>query len=295
MDHDIDRYLTYLRVERRLSRHTVDAYARDLRRLVEFLRTQKIIEVSKVTLEHLRAFIAHCFDTGLSLRSIGRVVSTLRTWSRYLLAEKRITADPSRLLETPRALKPLPYVLSIEEVDQLLAAPDNPDPLALRSYAMTQSFYATGLRVSEICGLDLSALNLDAGYLRTFGKGSKERIVPVGRVALDALGAYLAHGRAAHARATSGEAVFLSRTGRRLSRVDGWRCIKTAARRAGITKNVTPHTLRHSFATHMLERGADLRSVQLMLGHSNIVTTQIYTHVSRKHLTDLIAKFHPRT
>ena len=226
--------------------------------------------------------------------SPNRWLSTVRSWMKFLVRERRLAEDPTKLIDSPKPFNKLPTVLSVAEVDRLLAPCDKKDPISLRDYAIVHLFYSSGLRVSEICDLDLHHLNLDGGYLRAFGKGSKERVVPMGSVAVRELQRYLLEGRPKFQKETSDDAIFLSRTGRRLTRQDGWRCIKAAARRAGLTNKVTPHTLRHSFATHLIEGGADLRSVQVMLGHANIVTTQVYTHMSRRHLEELIRKYHPR-
>ncbi|MBI2343668.1 MAG: site-specific tyrosine recombinase XerD [Deltaproteobacteria bacterium] len=295
MDQLIDRYMTYLRVERRLAPNTILSYARDLARLRRSLARQQIDDLSALTTAAIRHCMAETFDAGLSLRSMSRMLTTIRTWCRYLVAQKLLGDDPTRIIESPRLRKALPTVLSMAEVDQLLAACPCDSPGAIRDEAILQLFYASGLRVSELCSLELSQLNLDGGYLRVIGKGNKERVVPMGQVALQSVQRYLAEARPPLTGRRQTETLFLSRTGRPLTRQDGWRCIKATARRAGIAKPVTPHTLRHSFATHLLERGADLRAVQVMLGHSSIATTQIYTHVSRRHLVELIRKYHPRS
>lgn len=294
LDQTIDRYLTYVRVERRLAANTVESYARDLQRFRRCLARERVTTTAQIAATHIRQCLVEAFDGGLSSRSTSRMLSTIRTWCQYLYRQKEVAEDPSTLVESPRVVKRLPHVLGIEDVDRLLATPTRDDPAALRDHAMVQVLYASGLRVSELCGLEFEQLNLEAGYLRVMGKGSKERIVPVGSVAITVLQRYLDKGRASLAKACSGNYLFLSRTGRPLTRMDGWRCLKAAARRVGLTKRVTPHMLRHSFATHLLERGADLRSVQMMLGHASIATTQIYTHVNRRHLEELIRKFHPR-
>lgn len=295
LDAAIDRFLTHLAVERRLARHTLAAYARDLQHFVQILRQADVRAPAQIRQEHVRTMLAAGFDAGRSMRSVARQLSAVRMWCRFLRKEGAFTDDPTALVESPRLRQTLPHVLTVEDVDRLLAQYTGHNPASVRNYAMVQLLYACGLRVSELCDLDLHQLNLDGGYLRAFGKGSKERMVPIGQAALQALLGYLRDARAVLLGRRTSEALFVSRTGRRLTRQDGWRCIKNAARRAGLTATVTPHTLRHSFATHLLERGADLRSVQMMLGHASITTTQIYTHVNRRHLTELIRKYHPRS
>lgn len=293
MDTLIDRFLLHLQVERRLSPHTLESYSRDLRACHESLRRQHVTTVTALEVQHIRQFIAECFDRGLNARSIMRALTAVRSWCKFLVKEHVLEANPTELIEPPKLLKRLPRTISVEQVEQLLTAPADTKPASLRDTAILQLLYATGMRISEVCGLTLPQLNLDGGYLRAFGKGSKERVVPMGRAASQALQQYLAEARPALLRGRESDAVFLSQRSRPLSRQDGWRVIKGAMRRVGLRVNVTPHTLRHSFATHLVERGADLRSVQTMLGHADIATTQIYTHLSRTHLAELIRKFHP--
>lgn len=294
IDTAIDQFLTHLRVERRLAANTLLAYARDLHAFSTQLLQTRIIRVTMITMVHVRAALAAGYDAGLNARSLARRLTTIRCWLRFLQQQRRIAENPAALVEAPTEVRRLPTTLSLAQVDQLLAQYPGAEPAMLRNHAIVQLLYASGLRISELCGLDLQDLNLEAGYLRAFGKGSKERIVPMGQVALVALRRYLQESRPRLERPHSAEALFLSRTGRRLTRQDGWRCIRHAARAAGLPGKITPHTLRHSFASHLVERGADLRSVQTMLGHADIATTQIYTHLSREHLADLIRKYHPR-
>lgn len=291
----IDGFVQFLAVERRLAANTLAAYTRDLGKFTGFCERQQVRLLSAVREAHVRGFLVRLHEEGYRGRTIARMRVTIRSWLAHACREEWLEQNPAKLVEAPRPMHTLPHVLSMEQVDQLLAQPLEGDgPAGVRAMAMLHLFYASGLRVSELINLDLSQLNLDGGYLRTIGKGSKERIVPMGQAAITALHRYLREVRPRFARPTSGEALFLSRNGRRLTRQDGWRLIKLCARRAGIRKNVTPHTLRHSFATHLLERGADLRAVQVMLGHADIATTQIYTHLSRAHVTAMYKKFHPR-
>lgn len=294
LDRQLDAFMTYLRVERRLAKNTLAAYGRDLQVFATSLRGQRVRDVPKITPSHIRTFLVEGFDEGLKGRTLARRLIAVRTWLKFCLAEKRIDENPALLVDPPPRLGRLPFFLSMDQVDQLLAQNPGDAPAALRDHAMIQLFYATGMRVSEICSLMLHQLNLDGGYLRVIGKGDKERVIPIGQVALVTLQRHLHEGRPHVEKMHSDDRVFLSRTGRPLTRQDGWRCIKKAAKRAGLKGKVTPHTLRHSFATHLLERGADLRAVQVMLGHADISTTQIYTHLSRTHLEELIRKYHPR-
>lgn len=294
--HDVvDGFLKYLAVERRVSRNTLAAYANDCNKFADFCGARRATRLGDLREAHVRGFLVHLHEAGFRGRTIARILVTIRSWLAHCCREGWCDHNPARLVESPRPIQKLPQVLSPEHVDQLLAQPaDGRGAMVQRDTAILQLLYASGLRVSELVHLDCSQLNLDGGYLRAFGKGAKERMVPMGRVAMQALQRYLTDLRPRLARPNSGEAVFLSRTGRRLTRQDGWRLIKGYARRAGIRKPISPHTLRHSFATHLLERGADLRSVQVMLGHADIATTQIYTHLSRTHLTEMYKKFHPR-
>lgn len=291
----IDSFIQFLAIERRLAKNTLLAYSHDLRQFADHCERQRATLLPHISEAHIRLFLVGLHERGFHGRSIARILVTIRSWLNHCCREKWLEKSPARLVESPRPMKKLPHVLSMEQVDQLLQRPTTEFAgTALRDIAMMQLLYASGLRVSELVGLDLSQLNLDGGYLRTIGKGSKERVVPMGRAAMAAVQQYLNEMRPRLERPHSGEVLFLSRTGRRLTRQDGWRLIKTYARRAGIRKHVSPHTLRHSFATHLLERGADLRSVQVMLGHADIATTQVYTHLSRAHVQEMYKKFHPR-
>ncbi|MBI2346701.1 MAG: site-specific tyrosine recombinase XerD [Deltaproteobacteria bacterium] len=290
-----DRYLQYLAVERRLAPNTLAAYGRDCGKFIHWCDKRRVGRLAAVREEHLRGFLVRLHEEGYRGRTIARILIAVRSWLAHCCRERWLDSNPAKLIESPRPMKRLPQVLSADQVDQLLSRPSAGEgPTVMRDHAVLQLFYASGLRVSELVCLDLSQIDLVAGYLRTVGKGSKERIVPIGRIAIKALQCYLSDARPTLGRGRLTEAVFLSRTGRRLTRQDGWRIIKIYARGAGIRKNISPHTLRHSFATHLLERGADLRSVQVMLGHADIATTQIYTHLSRAHITAMYKKFHPR-
>ena len=294
METFLDLFLNYLVVEKGLSRNTLDAYGRDLGRYLEFLAKASIVGPDQVTPALVLRFLAQLKDQGLAPRSRARTLVALRTFHRFLLQEGYARANPAARVEAPKSLQPLPHTLSPLEVERLLQAPSGDKPLALRDRAMLEILYATGLRVSELVGLKQENLQLDIGYLVTFGKGRKERIVPMGEVSMAALRTYLQLGRPLLCRETNSVLLFLNRGGKGLTRQGFWKIIKRRALQAGIAKNIMPHTLRHSFATHLLENGADLRSVQTMLGHADISTTQIYTHVTRERLKQLHGQFHPR-
>lgn len=294
MDSYLDLFLNYLVVEKGLARNTLEAYARDLRRYLEYLAGQGVGEIEAVSRSLVIAFLTSLKGAGLSARSRARSLSAVRSFHRFLVAEKMASQDPTLLLETPRILKGLPRLLSQREVESLLAAPKGDEPLALRDRAMLEVLYATGLRVSELVGLKLADINRDVGCLRTLGKGSKQRMVPLGEVALSALAEYLAAGRPFLKPAEGCAYLFLNRRGAGLSRQGFWKILRRNAQQAGIGCKIYPHMLRHSFATHLLENGADLRAVQVMLGHADISTTQIYTHVIRERLRQIHQQHHPR-
>ncbi|MFQ5848821.1 MAG: site-specific tyrosine recombinase XerD [Candidatus Methylomirabilales bacterium] len=291
----LDEFLSTLTVERGVADNTLAAYSRDLQRYLAFLEEERLASPGQVTLSHLQAFLAGLRDAGLGPRSVARTISALRTFHRFLAAQGYVQSDPTSLLRVPRVPRSLPSVLSSEEVERLLGAPDVGQARGLRDKAMIELLYATGLRVSELLSLSLTALDPTVGFVRCVGKGAKERVVPVGSSALTWLREYLSRGRPSLAAERETPFLFLGRGGRRLTRQAFWKSIRSYAGKAGIPKRITPHTLRHSFATHLLEHGADLRSVQLMLGHADISTTQIYTHVSRARLREIHGRFHPRS
>jgi integrase/recombinase XerD len=247
-----------------------------------------------VTPRLVRDFVYHLKDLGLAPTSIRREISAIRTYYRFLLGEGHAAVDPSDKLETPKGWRTLPEVLTVREVDALLGAPSPDQPLAWRDRALLELGYGTGARVSELCGLAIRDVAFDEALVRLFGKGAKERLVPIGRRALGAVAVYLREIRPGLDAGQGGGILLLNARGRPLTRVGVWGIIKRAAARAGITKRVTPHTLRHTFATHLLEGGADLRAVQEMLGHADLSTTQIYTHVDREYLRSVHKAFHPR-
>jgi integrase/recombinase XerD len=293
-DDTIDGYIAYLRDVRRLSTNTIESYARDLASLAAFAeKRQQPIEA--LTLQDLEAFARHLMSAGLSPRSVARVIACTRGFYRFLLLEHQIAADPAADLRAPRAWPALPKYLSLEEVDQLLAQPDPSIPRGLRDKALIELLYATGLRVSELLSLRPGDINLDAGYLTCIGKGDKQRIVPLGQGAADWVRLYLRDGRPALLKKRPSAWLFVNaKSGGRLSRVGFWKVLKEYGIKAGVSRELSPHVLRHSFATHLLERGADLRAIQLMLGHADLSTTQIYTHVLEARLRAVYDQFHPR-
>ena len=297
---DIDRqfelepFRDYLSLEAGHSVNTVDAYLRDLRRLGQFAVSKGVRRPAQITRAHLRDFVYLLKDLGLSPATIRREVSAIRTYFGFLVGEGRVAENPSDRLESPQRWRRLPETLSVPEVEALLAAPLVDEPLAWRDRAFLELAYGAGLRVSELCGLGLTDLFLSEGLVRAFGKGGKERVVPIGRGVIGAVSTYVHRLRPSLDRGKSAGRLLLNVRGEPLSRVGAWGIVKRCARRAGITKRVTPHTLRHSFATHLLEGGADLRAVQEMLGHADLSTTQIYTHVDREYLRSVHKQYHPR-
>jgi len=289
----LEQFRDYLALEAGNSRHTVDNYLRDVRRLAEYAAGQGARGPDQVTAVQLREFIYFLKDLGLAPATIRRQISALRTYFRFLVGEGHAARDPSERLETPKQWRTLPAVLSVAEVEKLLE-PASEEPLAMRDRALMEFAYATGARVSEIVSVKISDLVYEEGLVRVFGKGSKERVVPIGRRALGAVALYAREVRPSLDRGRGRGVLFLNARRTPLSRVGAWGIIKQAAKRAGLTKRVTPHTLRHTFATHLLEGGADLRAVQEMLGHADLSTTQLYTHVDRDYLRTVHKQFHPR-
>lgn len=290
----IEPFEDHIKFERGLSSRTLEAYRRDLAALRSFCADHGITKAGEVTPSLLREFVYSLRDAGLAASSIRRMQSALRTYFGFLLADGILAENPTEHLESPKVGRPLPDVLSLEEVLAILAAPDEAKPLLWRDRAILEFLYASGARVSEVITLRITAIALDLGVCTIFGKGSKERIVPVGRPACAAIERYLREIRPGLDRGEGAGILFLNARGRPLSRMAIFNLVRVAARRAGIEKTVSPHTLRHSFATHLLEGGADLIAVQEMLGHADISTTQIYTHLDREYLREVHREFHPR-
>lgn len=289
----IDAYIDHLRVERRLAALTVESYSRDLASLARFLE-ERGLALEEVTRQDLEAFVRAIMSGGLSPRSAARAVACVRGFYRFLVLDRRIETSPADDLRAPRAWPALPRFLTIEEVDRLIAAPDVSTPRGLRDRAMVELLYATGLRVSELVGLRQADLNLEAGYLSCVGKGEKERLVPIGDEAVSWVQRYLREGRLALLKGRASARLFVNARGGSLSRVGFWKILKQYGLRAGLPHDLSPHVLRHSFATHLLDRGADLRAIQMMLGHADLSTTQIYTHVLDARMRSVYEKFHPR-
>jgi integrase/recombinase XerD len=290
----LSSFLSFCKLERHLSQNTVDSYGFDLERFRAFLVQHKISTLDAVTPDILSAYVRALYDVGFAATSIQRTLSSLRGYFTFLCADGILKIDPSELLESPKAGRYLPGVLTIEEVIAVLNIIETDKRGGTRDRAMLETLYATGMRVSELTAFSFEWILFEEGLVRVFGKGSKERLVPIGGVALDWIKKYLETERPFLARPSTDSTVFLNNRGTKLSRMGIWKIIQKYVRKAGIKKEVSPHTFRHSFATHLLEGGADLRAVQEMLGHSNIVTTEIYTHVDREFLKEVHRSFHPR-
>ncbi len=289
----IRSFLGYIRVEKGLAENTRLAYARDLGKLAAFA-AQRSLSLDAIRRADVLDFLSSLYRRKLDSRSVARYLVTLRNFFRFAVREGLIEEDPTENLQSPRIRSRLPSFLSLEEVEKLLQQPDPETPLGLRDKAMLELLYGTGLRVSELLHLKLEDVRFDMGYLRSLGKGSKERLVPVGRSALAAVQAYWRSGRPKLLKQKSCPYLFVNQRGSRLSRVGFWKILAAYGRKAGLRSGLSPHKLRHSFATHLLERGADLRSVQMMLGHADIATTQIYTHVVQDRLKQVYKAHHPR-
>ena len=290
----IDQYLNYLLVEKGLSRATLESYSCDLLKFTEFLDKNGRHTASEDDTALILKHLITLRNDGLAARSRARHLVAIRGFYRFLTQEKKLALDPAKLLDLPKAGLKLPDVLSVEEVRRLLNAPDSRTPSGIRDAAMLEVLYAAGLRVSELIHLKVQDVHLDAGFVRVLGKGSKERVVPIGQYAQERVQFFLGHARNRMLKDQSSPFLFVARAGRPLTRQAFWKLLRKYASSAGLFKKVTPHSLRHSFASHLLEGGADLRAVQVMLGHVDISTTQIYTHVANDRLRELHRKFHPR-
>jgi integrase/recombinase XerD len=294
LDEAIDLYLDHLKIERGLSRNTIEAYGRDLGKFRAFAAERALNRAGDVEMRHLLQYLVALASGKLAVRSQARALVALRGLWKHLRAERHVERDPTAELELPRVGRPLPEVLTPAEVDELLAKPAAGTPRGLRDAAMLETLYATGLRVSELVALRLSDINLAEGFLSTFGKGKKQRLVPMGEQAVARVRDYLESARPGFDRGKNAPGLFLTHLGRPMTRQGFWKLLRGYAVAAGIHKPISPHKLRHSFATHLLERGADLRAVQAMLGHADIGTTQIYTHLSNAHVRRVYKQHHPR-
>lgn len=290
----VDEFLDYISVEKGLSNNTKESYGFDLGKFIEYLEKNKVKSIDKITRDHITDYLMSEKEKGIGPNSLSRNLVSIRMFFRFLLMNNYIENDITSALDTPRLWKILPDVLSVKEVDKILNSPDTKLKFGLRDKALMELMYATGLRVSEVVNLNVSDINMEVGFLKCKGKGSKERIVPLGKTAIFVLKNYLNKTRAVFMKDLLIGNVFLSQQGKPLTRQYIWQLIKRYSRKSGITKSITPHTLRHSFATHLLSNGADLRVVQELLGHSDITTTQIYTHVDKNRLKAIHKKFHPR-
>ncbi len=294
MDQWLDQFLHYLIVEKGLSKNTIEAYSHGLSRFLNHLKEKGVQEVEEVSKFHVRGFLLALRKKNLSARTIVRNLVVIRTFFRFLVQEGILEANPVENLESPKVAKTLPEILTLKEIEQLLERPDLQTPLGKRDRAMLEMLYATGMRVSELTQLPIHQVNLEGGYVLLYGKGSKERIVPLGSEAMKWVAFYLKESRGALAKGKESPFLFINRSGKAMSRQRFWKSLKDYAQRAGLRKRITPHLFRHSFASHLLERGADLRSVQMMLGHVDISTTQIYTHVTGDRLKKIHKQYHPR-
>lgn len=293
---DIIGFKSFLTLERSLSGNSVEAYLHDIEKLLQFLEYKNYsLTPSQIELMHLREFLKWINELGMSARSQARIISGIKAFYKYLLLENLVNADPTSLLEAPKLGRKLPDTLSIEEINKLIGAIDLSTPEGTRNQVMLETLYSSGLRVSELVNLAISNLHLESGFIKVTGKGDKERLVPIGGVASKLIETYIHHVRS-HLTIKTGNAdfVFLNRRGAKLTRVMVFLVIKQLAAKTGLKKKISPHTFRHSFATHLIEGGADLRAVQEMLGHESITTTEIYTHLDRDYLRSAIIQFHPR-
>lgn len=294
LDRACDLFLVHIKVERNLAKNTVESYSRDLTRLLNFLGARGRTSADAVNAEDLLDYLLDMLDSGLSARSRARALVAIRGMFRFLVEDRYLERDPTEFLDAPRLARRLPTVLGESAIDRLLAAPPRGTPRGLRDSAMIELLYATGVRVSELVGLSVPEVNLSAGFVRVTGKGNKQRLVPLGDIARERVDEYLSQARPTFVRNPDERGLFLTGRGRPMTRQGFWKLLKRYARAAGLP-DVSPHKLRHSFATHLIERGADLRAVQAMLGHADITTTQIYTHVSRARLVELYNDHHPRS
>lgn len=294
MEQLLKDFIYYLSVEKGLAENTLDSYQRDLKKYINFLQKHKVNDIKKATRKNISDYLLEQKEKGLAPSTLSRNLASIRSFYQFLLKEQVIRENPAADLESPRAEKKLPRVLSLQDIELLLEQPKPNDVIGIRDRAMLELLYATGIRVSELVSLNLNNVNVKMGFLKCDGKGGKERMIPLGSVALRRLQEYLKESRLKFLKNRDEKALFLNQHGNRLTRQGFWKILKKYALKAGISTEITPHTLRHSFATHLLENGADLRSVQEMLGHADISTTQIYTQITRKKIKEVYKQTHPR-
>ena len=294
MEQYLKDFIYHLSVEKGLADNTLDSYQRDLRKYLQFLQAQNINSFGQTSRRQITAYLSEQQSKGLAPSTITRSLASIRSFYQYLLKEQIITENPAVELESPKSEKKLPHVLSFQDIELLLEQPRTDCIIGMRDKAMLELIYATGIRVSELVSLNLNHANIKMGFLRCDGKGGKERMIPLGSVAIKSLQDYLKYSREKYVKNKEEKALFLNQHGNRLTRQGFWKILKKYVLRAGFNTEITPHTLRHSFATHLLENGADLRSVQEMLGHADISTTQIYTQVTRKKIKEIYDQAHPR-
>ncbi len=295
MREQLRAYVHFLQLEKNASQNTIASYTTDLRRYLDFLEGRGITSPERVKRSDISAFLRMLSDIGLSARSVSRNLSSIKMFHKFLLRDGLVSVDPAETFDAPRLSRGLPDVLSLEEIEAILTQPDSSSPRGMRDRAILETLYATGMRVSELTTLARASVSWGDGIVRVMGKGSKERLVPIGKSALEWIRRYLREGRHKLAKRDAGrDALFLNARGGPMSRMAVWNIVRSNAKKSGVRKEVHPHTFRHSFATHLLERGADLRAVQEMLGHADISTTQIYTHVDREYLKEVHRTFHPR-
>ncbi len=294
IDEILSSYLDYLAIEKGLSNNSLEAYSHDLIDFTSSIQKQDSKDIKSITSKDIRSYISFLRRQSLSSKSIIRKIASLKGFFKYLQIKGVIEENPVVNIESPKIWKQLPHTLNITEVALLLCQPDTKTPAGIRNQAMLEILYGSGLRVSELIELTTNSINLEVGFLRCFGKGSKERVVPIGEVAMKWIRDYLEHARPLILKNSTSEHLFITRSGKKMTRQGFWKIVKKYALKAGIKKTISPHTLRHSFASHLLEGGADLRSVQALLGHSDISTTQIYTHLTTEKIREIYRKHHPR-
>ena len=295
MNNLVDSFLSYQAAVKGLSKNTLESYARDVLKFIGYLEKRNISGIEGVKYNNILEYVTTLQEEGINIRSVARNLVSLKQFFKFLLLEKIITEDPSLKIKTPKMKRSIPGFLSLEDVERLLSSPNAASYEGIRDRAMLETLYACGIRASELVNLELNSVNFELGYLIVYGKGSKERLVPTGEKARTALKDYLARSRPNILKTRSSPCLFVTRRGEGMTRQGFWKILKSYAIKCGISKKISPHTIRHSFATHLLERGADLRTIQIMLGHSDISTTQIYTHIAKERLKEIHRKHHPRS